>query len=78
LDFNEGHREIVRVNLPDSGGILGSFLEDPSALAQQVMFVDFVLFVCRLAYKNAASDEDAKKYFSVWRRLEKGTYSDAS
>ena len=41
---------------------------------QQVLLVDSALLVTRAIVKSQAAD-NVKDYFSVWRKVETGTYS---
>jgi len=45
---------------------------------QQIILVDSVLCVTRLVPEKFKADENIKNYFSVWRKVSQGTYSDSS
>lgn len=49
----------------------------PSAACQQILAVDSELCITRQCDSNAAKANTLREYFSVWRRVEKGTFSRA-
>ena len=88
LEFDESGRILSRdgvssPNIPGMGGnnLLSMFLGSGSNAAemikapQQVLLIDSVLLVTRAIVKVQAAD-NVKDYYSVWRRVESGTYSD--
>ena len=63
------------------GGLLGMILGGGSGTAgemtkapQQILSVDSALLITRAVVKSPAAD-NVKDYFSVWRRVESGTYT---
>ena len=53
----------------------GSNASEMIKAPQQVLLIDSVLLVTRAIVKVQAAD-NVKDYYSVWRRVESGTYSD--
>jgi len=56
--------------LGGGGGTAGEMVKAP----QQIISVDSALLVTRAIVKASAAD-NVKDYFSVWRRVEPGTYT---
>lgn len=88
LEFDESGRILSRdgvssPNIPGMGGnnLLSMFLGSGSnagemiKVPQQVLLIDSVLLVTRAIVKFQAAD-NVKDYYSVWRRVDSGTYSD--
>jgi len=59
------------------GGKVGGSAGEMIMAPQQVMIVDSALLVTRVVVKVPAS-ENVKDYYSVWRRVVSGTYSNES
>lgn len=86
--FNDKKRVLRRRSVEVSGGgvLAGLFGIKTGAagavrMPQQVMTVDSVLMLTRGVPSKrgaAATKEDDKDYFAVWRRVEPGTYSNPS
>jgi len=78
LTFEKPTRTLKREEQKKSGAWLGDALginAGVTAACQQIMSADSVLCIMRLADEKALDDDNAKDYFSVWRRVEKGTFS---
>lgn len=71
------------VSASGSGSVLSTIMSGGSSsgwqsTSQQVISVDSVMLITRMALKKppkATDDKNAKDFFSVWRRVEPGTYS---
>lgn len=85
LDFDEKERILSRegstVKTAGGGGGLFSMFKGAKGTAgemtkapQQILSVDSALLVSRAIVKSQAAD-NVKDYFSVWRRVEPGTYT---
>ncbi|KAL3769676.1 hypothetical protein ACHAW5_010257 [Stephanodiscus triporus] len=93
LDFDEAGRILSRAGVSTNagggggggmgllsmimGGGGGGTAREMIKAPQQVMLVDSALLVTRAIVKAPAAD-NVKDYFSVWRRVESGTYSGGS
>jgi hypothetical protein len=89
LNFDETNRILSREGVTANvgmggGGLLGMILRGGSSTAgemtktpQQIISVDSALLITRAIVKTAAAD-NVKDYFSVWRRVESGTYTNES
>ena len=68
-----------------TGGMLSGFFSKGGGaagaigIAVQVVSVDSILLITRIApSKKFKSDDSKKEYFAVWRKAEPGTFSSAS
>jgi len=72
INFDDGQRVIRRVSVTTDSFCVGN---SPASIAtnaeQQIIAVDSELLITRLASKG----NNRKDYFSVWRRVEPGSYS---
>merc|ERR1712127_883206 len=85
LDFEDKRRIVTRRDVKNMG--TGAFLTDIVGetnlsgavaslnLQQQIVAVDSLLLITRIAFPKKTSDGRVKDYFSVWRKVETGTYS---
>mmetsp|Transcript_36218 Transcript_36218/g.76344 ORF Transcript_36218/g.76344 Transcript_36218/m.76344 type:complete len:527 (+) Transcript_36218:2301-3881(+) len=85
LDFNGKERILIRdgasmTTTPGGGGFLSMFLGGGGGTAgqmtnvpQQILSVDSAMLVTRAIVKAQAAD-NVKDYFSVWRRVDSGTF----
>ena len=73
LDFESNRRILSRPKVETSGGLLSGILlgkKGGQAVAQQIISVDSVLLITRLAPDKKRSPENSNRgYFSVWRRV---------
>jgi hypothetical protein len=72
VEFDEDRRILSRQNVETGGGGLlsGLLVGKNGAAAQQILSVDSVLLITRLAPdKKKRSSDDGKGFFSVWRRV---------
>ena len=72
LEFDKDRRILSRPIVETSGGLLSSFLVGKKggvAAAQQILSVDSVLLITRLAPEKKRSSDDGKGFFSVWRKV---------
>jgi hypothetical protein len=73
MEFDEDRRILSRQNVETGGGgLLSSLLVGKNggvAAAQQILSVDSVLLITRLAPDKKRSSDDGKGFFSVWRRV---------
>jgi hypothetical protein len=85
LEFDEKERILSRegstVKTAGGGGGLFAMFKGAKGTAgemtkapQQILSVDSALLVSRAIVKSQAAD-NVKDYFSVWRRVEPGTYA---
>lgn len=86
LNFDEKERLLSREGESSNGGVGGGGLfsmlmgggsgnaREMTKAPQQVLSVDSALLVTRAVVKAQAAD-NVKDYFSVWRRVEPGTYA---
>ena len=86
LNFDETNRILSRegVTANVGMGVLGMILRGGSSTAgemtntpQQILYLDSALLITRAIVKTVAAD-NVKDYFSVWRRVESGTYTNES
>lgn len=85
IEFQNKQRILKRTDLDISGtgGLLSGFLSKGSggapgavSIPQQIVSVDSVLLITRLAPSNKKKyDDSTKDYFAVWRRVEPGTFA---
>mmetsp|Transcript_7652 Transcript_7652/g.10907 ORF Transcript_7652/g.10907 Transcript_7652/m.10907 type:complete len:754 (+) Transcript_7652:138-2399(+) len=86
MNFNEERRIInwSGVQSSGAGGFLASVMSGssgtgPQSNPHQILSVDSVLLITRIVPpKKTKVDENVKEFFYVWRRVEPGTYSNAS
>jgi hypothetical protein len=80
LEFDKDRRILSRPNVETSGGLLSSFLVRKNggvAATQQILSVDSVLLITRLAPdKKKRSSDDGKGFFSVWRKVGAPVFSE--
>lgn len=80
-EFQDQSRSIVRLGKVDDGGWLVSILGGSTVLKkQQIMSVDDEMCIMRLGTdeKKKNDDSNIKDYFSVWRKVDKGSYCNDS
>jgi hypothetical protein len=81
VEFEEDRRILSHPRVETSGGgLLSSFLVGKNggvAAAQQILAVDSVLLITRLAPDKKLSSDDDKGFFSVWRRVGAPVFTDS-